>query len=160
MFCVATSFKPSRDSDVGLSMIVWARRRAWVKNFWEVIRFFSILPKTSIAPSRWSSRRFANAIHNATQDNAIAKKVNQLFRSCSIIRSPAIFGACAYWTPSLCYLRATMAIYVPKRARLKVDSKSLPDSNQKRPLDITNAKALCGPPTGLPIRWRARHVVF
>jgi hypothetical protein len=34
-----------------------------------------------------------------------------------------------------------MAIYIPKRARLKADSKSLPVSNQKRPLDITNAKA-------------------
>ena len=45
------------------------------------------------------------------------------------------------WNALLCYLCATMAIYIPKRARLKADSKSSPVSNQKRPLDVANAKA-------------------
>jgi hypothetical protein len=56
-------------------------------------------------------------------------------KNCSLLR-PLLVGAHAYGTPLLCYLRAITVMYIRKRACLKVGSKILPVSNQKRPLDI------------------------
>jgi hypothetical protein len=46
---------------------------------------------------------------------------------------PPFVGACACGTPLLCYLYATTTIYIPKRTRLKADSKTITGFESKAP---------------------------